>query len=74
MFNKLFNWINNQEEFSSETVYNRVTHLCDRAKSCMLIDDRRKSIQMLNDLLKEHKQEVGTQALPVLIEVIRQNK
>ena len=51
-----------------------IERLCDRLQSSVLIEDRRDSLKELKSLSAKHKLDVGTQAMHVLIEVIKSNK
>ncbi|XP_076818838.1 general vesicular transport factor p115-like isoform X2 [Clavelina lepadiformis] len=48
-----------------------VGRLCDRVSSSTLLDDRRDAVRALKSLSKKYRVEVGSQALPHLIEVLR---
>jgi hypothetical protein len=52
----------------------KIERLCDRVQSSLLIEDRRDSLKEIKSLSKKYKLEVGTLAMPVLIEVLKQNK
>lgn len=51
-----------------------IERLCDRLQSSLLIEDRRESLKELKSLSTKHKLNVGTQAMHMLIEVIKTNK
>jgi hypothetical protein len=51
-----------------------IERLCDRVQSSLLIEDRHESLRAIKSLSKKYKLEVGTQAMPVLIDVLKQNK
>jgi hypothetical protein len=51
-----------------------IERLCDRVQSSLLIEDRHESLRAIKSLSKKYKLEVGTQAMPVLIDVLQQNK
>jgi hypothetical protein len=51
-----------------------IERLCDRLQSSLLIEDRRESLKELKSLSTKHKLNVGTQAMHMLIEVIKANK
>ncbi|CAF0812047.1 unnamed protein product [Brachionus calyciflorus] len=50
-----------------------IERLCDRLTSSLLIEDRHESLRNIKSLSKKYKLEVGTLAMPVLIDVIKQN-
>ena len=52
----------------------QIERLCDRLQSSLLIEDRRDSLKTIKSLSKKFKLDVGTQAMHVLIEVLKQNK
>jgi hypothetical protein len=51
-----------------------IERLCDRVQSSLLIEDRHEALRSIKSLSKKYKLEVGTQAMPVLIDVLQQNK
>ena len=51
-----------------------IERLCDRVQSSLLIEDRHESLRSIKSLSKKYKLEVGTQAMPVLIDVLKNNK
>jgi hypothetical protein len=59
---------------SSISVAETIERLCDRVQSSLLIEDRHESLKEIKSLSKKFKLEVGTQAMPVLIDVLKQNK
>ncbi|RNA34011.1 General vesicular transport factor p115-like protein, partial [Brachionus plicatilis] len=58
---------------SSLTGVETIERLCDRLQSSLLIEDRHDALKTIKSLSKKYKLEVGTQAMHVLIDVIRQN-
>jgi hypothetical protein len=51
-----------------------IERLCERVQSASLIDDRREALMGIKSLCKKYKLEVGTQAMPVLIEVLKTSR
>uniref|UniRef100_F6W9R3 Uncharacterized protein n=1 Tax=Ciona intestinalis TaxID=7719 RepID=F6W9R3_CIOIN len=67
--NYLKSFVQSNEENApsgSETV----ARLCDRISSSTLLEDRRDAVRALKSLSKKFRLEVGSQALPQLIEVL----
>ena len=51
-----------------------IERLCDRVQSSLLIEDRRDSLKEIKLLSTKFKLDVGTQAMHVLIDVLKVNK
>jgi hypothetical protein len=51
-----------------------IERLCDRIHTSSLIEDRRDSLKQIKLLSTKFKLDVGTQAMHVLIDVIKSNK
>lgn len=76
-FYKLFGGISgstesaaNNLEASSISGAETIERLCDRVQSASLIEDRRDALIEIKSLSKKYKLEVGTHAMPILIDVL----
>jgi len=67
--NYLKSFVISSEE-SAPTGAETVTRLCDRVASSTLLEDRRDAVRALKSLAKKFRLEVGTQALPLLTDVL----
>lgn len=52
----------------------KIERLCERVQSSLLVEDRKDSLASIKSLSKKYKLEVGTQAMPILIDVLKQNR
>ena len=48
----------------------QIERLCDRIQSASLIEDRRDALTEIKSLSKKYKLEVGTHAMPILVDVL----
>ena len=51
-----------------------IERLCDRLQSSLLIEDRHESLKELKTLSEKYKLDVGSQAIHILIDVLKANK
>ena len=65
---------NDREASSSISNAETIERLCDRIQSSLLIEDRRDSLGEIKLLSTKFKLDVGTQAMHVIIDVLKVNK
>ena len=51
-----------------------IERLCERVQQSLLVEDRKDSLNAIKSLSKKYKLEVGTQAMPILIDILKQNR
>ena len=78
-FYKLFGGISGSSDASTKPTgtssisgAETIERLCDRVQSASLIEDRRDALIEIKSLSKKYKLEVGTHAMPILIDVLDQ--
>ena len=74
VFLKLILFLINFFLTTTKLFFSQIERLCERVQSSVLVEDRKESLKEIKKLSQTFKLEVGTQAMPILIDVLKNNR